>query len=48
MRAGADNIIAQFPAEVSRKVEDYVDASLLEEIKKDGSLAALNKKYGSH
>jgi ABC-type nitrate/sulfonate/bicarbonate transport system substrate-binding protein len=46
VRAGADNIIAQFPAEVSRKVEDYVDASLLEDLKKDGSLAALKKKYG--
>ena len=48
VRAGADNIIAQFPAEVSRKVEDYVDASLLEDLKKDGSLAALKKKYGGH
>jgi ABC-type nitrate/sulfonate/bicarbonate transport system substrate-binding protein len=46
VRAGADNIIAQFPADASRKVEDYVDASLLEELKKDGSLAALQKKYG--
>ena len=46
VRAGADNVIAQFPAEVSRKVEDYVDASLLEELKKDASLAALKKKYG--
>jgi len=46
VRAGADNIIAQFPAEVSRKVEDYVDASLLDELKRDGSLAALKKKYG--
>jgi len=46
VRAGADNIIAQFPAEVSRKVEDYVDVSLIEELKKDGSLTALKKKYG--
>jgi NitT/TauT family transport system substrate-binding protein len=46
VRAGADNIIAQFPADVSRKVEDYVDTSLLEELKKDGTLAALQKKYG--
>ncbi len=46
VRAGADNIIAQFPADVSRKVEDYVDASLLDELKKDGALAALQKKYG--
>jgi ABC-type nitrate/sulfonate/bicarbonate transport system substrate-binding protein len=48
VRAGADNIIAQFPAEVSRRVEDYVDASLLDDIKKDGSLATLKKKYGTH
>jgi len=48
VRAGADNIIAQFPAEVSRKVEDYVDASLLDELKRDGSLAALKKKYGTN
>jgi len=48
VRAGADNIIAQFPADVSRKVEDYVDTSLLDELKKDGTLAALHKKYGGH
>ena len=46
VRAGADNIIANFPAEVSRRVEDYVDASLLDELKQDGSIAALRKKYG--
>ena len=39
VRAGADNIIAQFPPEVSRNVDDYVDASLLDALKKDGSLA---------
>ncbi len=46
VRAGADNIIAQFPADVSRRVEDYVDASLLAELEADGVLAALQKKYG--
>jgi len=46
VRAGADNIIAQFPPEVSRKVEDYVDASLLDELKKAGAFEALEKKYG--
>jgi len=46
VRAGANNIIAQFPAEVSRRVEDYVDASLLEELEREGALAALAKKYG--
>src|SRR4029077_11452499 len=34
VRAGADNIIAQFPPEVSRNVDDYVDASLLDALKK--------------
>jgi NitT/TauT family transport system substrate-binding protein len=48
VRAGADNIIAQFPPEVSRNVDDYVDASLLDALKKDGSFAALEKKYAGH
>jgi len=46
VRAGADNVIAQFPAEVSRRVEDYVDASLLEKHKQQGAFSALEKKYG--
>lgn len=48
VRAGADNIIAQFPPEVSRNVDDYVDASLLDGLQKDGSLAAIEKKYAGH
>ena len=48
VRTGADNIIAQFPAEVSRNVDDYVDASLLDGLQKDGALAALEKKYAGH
>jgi len=46
VRAGADNVIAQFPPEVSRKVEDYVDTSLLDELKRSGAIEALQKKYG--
>lgn len=46
VRAGADNVIAQFPAEVSRRVEDYVDASLLETLAQQGAFSALQKKYG--
>jgi ABC-type nitrate/sulfonate/bicarbonate transport system substrate-binding protein len=46
VRAGADNIIAQFPAHVSRKFEDYVDTSVLDELEKDGTMAELRKKYG--
>jgi NitT/TauT family transport system substrate-binding protein len=48
VRAGADNIIAQFPPEVSRNIDDYVDASLLDALNKDGSFAALEKKYAGH
>jgi ABC-type nitrate/sulfonate/bicarbonate transport system substrate-binding protein len=46
VRAGADNVIAQFPAEVSRRVEDYVDTSLLEALAQQGAFSALQKKYG--
>lgn len=46
VRAGADNVIAQFPAEVSRRVEDYVDTSLLEALARQGAFSALQKKYG--
>jgi NitT/TauT family transport system substrate-binding protein len=48
VRAGADNIIAQFPADVSRKVEDYVDPSVLDGLAKDGAFAPLERKYGQH
>ena len=46
VRAGADNVIAQFPAEVSRRVEDYVDASLLDKLAQQGAFSALQKTYG--
>ncbi|HEU5274360.1 MAG TPA: ABC transporter substrate-binding protein [Xanthobacteraceae bacterium] len=46
VRAGADNVIAQFPAEVSRRVEDYVDTSLLDALARQGAFSALQKKYG--
>ncbi|MFL5002539.1 MAG: ABC transporter substrate-binding protein [Xanthobacteraceae bacterium] len=45
-RPGAENVIAQFPEGVSRNVDDYMDTSLLEEIKKDGFFARLAQKYG--
>jgi len=47
-RPGADNIIAQFPAEVSRNIDDYVDTSLIDELNKDEFVAALGRKYGRH
>jgi ABC-type nitrate/sulfonate/bicarbonate transport system substrate-binding protein len=43
--AGADNVIAQFPAEVSRNVADYVDSSLLEGMRRDGFVTAMERKY---
>ena len=42
---GAENILKQFP-NVSQKVGDYVDTSLLDTLKKDGFFTALAQKYG--
>jgi ABC-type nitrate/sulfonate/bicarbonate transport system substrate-binding protein len=43
-RPGVENILAQFPGG-SQKVEDYVDASLLEALRGDGYFAAMAQKY---
>jgi ABC-type nitrate/sulfonate/bicarbonate transport system substrate-binding protein len=43
--AGAANILKQFP-DVSQKVGDYVDTSLLDALKKEGFFATLAQKYG--
>ena len=45
-RPGAENILAHFPPEVSRNLDDYIDLSLLEALRKEGLFAALEKKYG--
>jgi NitT/TauT family transport system substrate-binding protein len=45
VQRGAENIIAQFPDAVSRKVDDYVDTSVLDALGKDGSFAQLQNKY---
>jgi NitT/TauT family transport system substrate-binding protein len=45
-RRGAENIIAQFPEGVSRKVEDYVDTGILDGLERDGFFAGLEQKYG--
>jgi NitT/TauT family transport system substrate-binding protein len=45
-RAGAENILAHFPPDVSRRLDDYIDLSVLEELHKEGFFAALQKKYG--
>jgi ABC-type nitrate/sulfonate/bicarbonate transport system substrate-binding protein len=41
---GAQNILKQFP-NVSQKVGDYIDGSLLDALKADGFLAAMEQKY---
>jgi NitT/TauT family transport system substrate-binding protein len=41
---GAENILAQFPGGSSR-IEDYIDTSLLEEIKREGFLTQMQQKY---
>jgi len=48
VRAGADNVIAQFPPDVSRKVEDYVDTSLLDDLRKEEFFMGLEQKYSPH
>jgi NitT/TauT family transport system substrate-binding protein len=45
-RAGAENILAHFPPDVSRNLDDYIDLSVLNGLRQDGSFAALEKKYG--
>jgi len=45
-RAGADNILAQFPSGVSRNIDDYIDLGILDGLKKEGFFATLEKKYG--
>jgi ABC-type nitrate/sulfonate/bicarbonate transport system substrate-binding protein len=44
-RQEADNVLAQFPGGSSR-IEDYVDTSLIEELKREGFFAAAARKYG--
>jgi ABC-type nitrate/sulfonate/bicarbonate transport system substrate-binding protein len=41
---GAENILKQFP-NGSQKVDDYIDASLLDGLKKDGYFSAMAQKY---
>jgi NitT/TauT family transport system substrate-binding protein len=44
-RAGAENILAQFPGG-SRNVDDYVDAGILDGLKAAGFFAQMQRKYG--
>jgi ABC-type nitrate/sulfonate/bicarbonate transport system substrate-binding protein len=43
-RAGIENILAQFPGG-SSKIDDYVDPTLLDELKQEGFMASLRQKY---
>jgi ABC-type nitrate/sulfonate/bicarbonate transport system substrate-binding protein len=44
--AGAQNVLKQFP-NVSQKVGDYVDTSLLDALKSQGFFTAMQQKYGA-
>jgi NitT/TauT family transport system substrate-binding protein len=44
-RAGAENILAQFPGG-SSKVDDYVDAGILDSLKAAGFFEEMQRKYG--
>jgi ABC-type nitrate/sulfonate/bicarbonate transport system substrate-binding protein len=44
-RRGAQNIIDQFPTLRSRNVDDYVDAGILDGLKKEGFFAEMEHKY---
>jgi ABC-type nitrate/sulfonate/bicarbonate transport system substrate-binding protein len=44
-RQEAENVLAQFPGG-SNRIEDYVDTSLLAELKREGFFAATARKYG--
>ena len=44
-RKAAENVIANFPPGGSSKVEDYVDIGIIEQLKKEGFVAALQRKY---
>ena len=47
-RQGAQNIIDQFPALKGRSVDDYVDTGILDELKKEGFFAEMERKYVRH
>jgi NitT/TauT family transport system substrate-binding protein len=47
-RPGAQNIIDQFPALKSRNIDDYVDTTLLDGLKKEGFFAEMERKYAKH
>ena len=46
-RAGAANVLAQFPAGEARGIDDYLDLGILDELNKSGFVAGLQRKYGT-
>ena len=49
LRAGAINILAQFPQVGDKggdKLDGFVDTGLIDDLKRDGTFAALQKQYG--
>jgi NitT/TauT family transport system substrate-binding protein len=44
-RKAAENVIANDPRGGSTRVEDYVDTSIIEQLKKEGFVEALRRKY---
>jgi NitT/TauT family transport system substrate-binding protein len=45
--AAAENILAQFPASAGDRVEDYVDTSLLADLRQRGVFAGLRQRFGA-
>jgi NitT/TauT family transport system substrate-binding protein len=45
-RAGAANVLAQFPAGEAKGIDEYLDLGILDELKKSGFVADLQRKYG--
>jgi len=46
-RAAAESVLAQFPADGSMNVADYVDFSILDDLQRQGVFARLQEKYPS-
>ena len=45
-RAGAANVLAQFPPGKAKGIDDYLDLGILDELKESGFVADLQRKYG--
>jgi ABC-type nitrate/sulfonate/bicarbonate transport system substrate-binding protein len=45
-REAAENVIASSPSGGSSRMEDYIDAGIIEQLKKEGFVEILRRKYG--